>query len=164
MIRQQPEIGASAGLERITLGRVSSPSWLVSCCEPLSDPLDSSPSQLPIVPAPVIQVIMLDSDGEEVYEKLLNDPLAPIANPQALRRDVELPYLFCSCSLRQEDGISAVEIARPEGESGSYSALLGGLVRNVHRVKDLEDGKEVNYFVFEDMSVRVNGTFTLEFR
>lgn len=41
--------------------------------------------------------------------------------------------------------------------------MLGGLVRNAHRVTDLE-GKEVNVFVFEDMSVRVNGTFTLEFR
>lgn len=42
------------------------------------------------------------------------------------------------------------------------SALIGNLVRNPHRVPDLR-GDIVSVFVFDDMSVRMQGKFTLEF-
>ncbi|GAA5933063.1 hypothetical protein JCM3775_005302 [Rhodotorula graminis] len=127
VVLQQPQIGAEAGLGKNTLGR------------------------LPIVPAPVVEVIVNDPSGQ--------------------RTDVELPYLFCSCSLRQEDGISPVEIAAPAGaqaptEDGvaeEFSALIGQLVRTPRRVEDLEGGQK-SVFVFEDVSVRTQGTYKLEFR
>lgn len=93
-----------------------------------------------------------------------------IPGSPSFSRDTELPYLFCSCSLRQEDGINPVELAQPAADSGAeggeqeeFSALIGNLVRNAHRVPDLE-GNPSSYFVFEDMSVRTTGRFTLEFR
>ncbi|GJN90342.1 hypothetical protein Rhopal_003351-T1 [Rhodotorula paludigena] len=124
VVLQQPQIGAAAGLRRNTLGR------------------------LPIVPAPVVEVIVHDHAGE--------------------RTDVELPYLFCSCSLRQEDGVSPVEVAAPEPSGDSevaeeFSALIGQLVRNPRRVEDL-DGSQKSVFVFDDVSVRTEGRFKLEFR
>ncbi|GAA5920662.1 hypothetical protein JCM1841_006987 [Sporobolomyces salmonicolor] len=123
VVRQQPEIGAEAGIGMVTLGR------------------------LPIVPAPVVQVILQDQAGGQL--------------------DVELPYLFCSCSLREEDGTASVEIAHPpesDDETGEeFSALIGNLVRNPHRVEDL-DGNPVSVFVFEDVSVRTKGKYRLEFR
>ncbi|KAM0750721.1 hypothetical protein T439DRAFT_380592 [Meredithblackwellia eburnea MCA 4105] len=104
--------------------------------------------RLPIVPAPVVKMIVRDESGQEV--------------------DVELPYLFCTCALKQEDGTTPVQISRREAEEASHdperlSALLGNLVRNAHRVTDL-DGNLVSVFVFEDMSVREKGRYTLEFR
>ncbi|GAA5820640.1 hypothetical protein JCM3770_003563 [Rhodotorula araucariae] len=124
VVLQQPRIGAEAGLGKNTLGR------------------------LPIVPAPVVEVIVNDRSGE--------------------RTDVELPYLFCSCSLRQEDGISPVEVAPPAGQGDDgvaeeFSALIGQLVRNPRRVEDL-DGAQRSVFVFEDVSVRTKGSYRLEFR
>ncbi|GAA5909361.1 hypothetical protein JCM5296_007016 [Sporobolomyces johnsonii] len=123
VVLQQPEIGAEAGIGMVTLGR------------------------LPIVPAPVVQVILQDQAGDQ--------------------SDVELPYLFCSCSLREEDGAAPVEIAHPpesDDETGEeFSALIGNLVRNPHRVQDL-DGNPASVFVFEDVSVRTKGKYRLEFR
>ncbi|TNY18564.1 velvet factor-domain-containing protein [Rhodotorula diobovata] len=130
VVLQQPQIGAQAGLGRNTLGR------------------------LPIVPAPVVEVIVSGPSGE--------------------RTDVELPYLFCSCSLRQEDGVSPVEIAaladsHSAGSAGGddvaeeFSALIGQLVRTPRRIEDLE-GTQKSVFVFEDVSVRTKGSYKLEFR
>ncbi|GAA5926840.1 uncharacterized protein JCM15063_000383 [Sporobolomyces koalae] len=122
VVRQQPEIGAEAGLGKVTLGR------------------------LPIVPAPVVQLLVRDESGELI--------------------DVELPYLFCSCVLRNEDGSETVESSIVEGGApgeDELSPLIGNLVRNPHRVQDLE-GNTVTLLVFEDMSVRIQGRFTLEFR
>jgi hypothetical protein len=78
-----------------------------------------------------------------------------------------MPYLFCSCSLRDADGTVAVESAPSTADSASqageeFSALIGNLVRNPHRIQNL-DGNPVSVFVFEDMSVRMQGRFTLEF-
>ncbi|GAA5829959.1 hypothetical protein JCM3766R1_006716 [Sporobolomyces carnicolor] len=124
IVLQQPEIGAEAGMRKSTLGR------------------------LPIVPAPVVQLIVKDESGEVL--------------------DVELPYLFCACSLRNSEGNTAVDLA-PAGSASTapdneenLSALIGNLVRNPHRVRNL-DGNSISVFVFEDMSVRMGGTFALEF-
>ncbi|GAA5888687.1 hypothetical protein JCM6882_009050 [Rhodosporidiobolus microsporus] len=129
VVLQQPEIGAAAGMGKNTLGR------------------------LPIVPAPVVELIVQDQQGERV--------------------DQEFPFLFCSCSLRQADGVSPVEIAQPpssDEEEGSplssaneeFSALVGGIVRQSHRIEDLA-GNQKDVFVFEDVSVRTRGEYTLEF-
>ncbi|GAA5832392.1 hypothetical protein JCM11251_006433 [Rhodosporidiobolus azoricus] len=134
VVLQQPEIGAAAGMGKNTLGR------------------------LPIVPAPVVELIVQDQRGERI--------------------DQEFPFLFCSCSLRQADGVSPVEVARPpspdeEADAPSppssssavndeFSALVGGIVRQSHRVEDL-DGNQKDVFVFEDVSVRTRGEYTLEF-
>ncbi|GAA6003777.1 hypothetical protein JCM10207_003593 [Rhodosporidiobolus poonsookiae] len=121
---QQPEIGAEAGLKKNTLGR------------------------LPVVPAPVVEVIVEDPRGERV--------------------DQEFPFLFCSCSLRQADGVSPVEVAPPpqtedeDTAAEEFSALVGGIVRQSHRISDL-DGNQRDVFVFEDVSVRTTGQYTLEF-
>lgn len=60
-----------------------------------------------------------------------------------------------------------MELAQPAdaaaNDSEEFSALIGNLVRNAHRVPDL-DGNPGSFFVFEDMSVRTTGKFTLEFR
>ncbi|GAA6059986.1 hypothetical protein JCM10212_001335 [Sporobolomyces blumeae] len=131
VILQQPEIGAEAGMGKVTLGR------------------------LPVVPATIVQLIVTDPAGERI--------------------DAELPYLFCSCSLRGEDGVSPVELARPPEQSTStatsersetdeeFSALVGNLVRGAHQVRDLQ-GEPASVFVFDDVSVRTQGRFTLEFR
>ncbi|GAA5983887.1 hypothetical protein JCM11641_006409 [Rhodosporidiobolus odoratus] len=120
---QQPEIGAEAGRNKNTLGR------------------------LPIVPAPVVELIVQDHNGDKVFDR-------------------EFPFLFCSCSLRKDDGVSAVEVAqRPpsdDGTSEEFSALVGGLVRQSHRIEDME-GNHRDVFVFEDVSVRSKGSYTLEF-
>lgn len=44
-----------------------------------------------------------------------------------------------------------------------FSALIGGLVRDPRAVNTLE-GLPASFFVFEDMSVRTRGRYTLEFR
>ena len=86
--------------------------------------------------------------------------------------DEELPYLFCSCSLKEDKPEESESV--PTGSANAstsggqdveeeFSNLIGNLVRNSHRVPDLE-GNPGSFFVFEDMSVRTTGTYTLEFR
>ncbi|SCV74899.1 BQ2448_7928 [Microbotryum intermedium] len=138
-IVQQPEVGAEAGFGKMTLGR------------------------LPVVPAPVVQVLAKDTRGRPI--------------------DREFPYLFCSCALKAEDGISPVDsvqastpfdtappplpstssAAFPPNIEPEFSALIGSLVSNSQRATNL-DGDLGNYFVFEDLAVREKGTYKLEFR
>ena len=94
-------------------------------------------------------------------------------------RDTELPFLFCSALLREQDGVSTVETIQPPPErrpaaevaaasandneaEEEWSALVGQLVRNPRRIEDL-DGVQQSVFVFEDVSVRTQGTYRLEF-
>lgn len=166
---QQPEIGAEAGMDKVTLGRVrrSSPSLAVALADLL---LRYS--------YPLFQLRLCKSSfatlKESRCESAVPDSLSSRQRTQfrqfALYRDAELPYLFCSCSLREEDGSTAVELSQPaatadrnDGVEEEFSALIGNLVRNSHRVPDL-DGNTGSFFVFEDMSVRTTGRYTLEFR
>lgn len=87
--------------------------------------------------------------------------------------------------MREEDGVSAVETIQPPPErrpaaeaaaasasasasandneaEEEWSALVGQLVRNPRRIEDL-DGVQRSVFVFEDVSVRTQGTYRLEF-
>lgn len=64
------------------------------------------------------------------------------------------PYFFMSCSLVGEnDGI-------PQGTLGA--ALAGTLVSSLHRLKD-SDNNDGAFFVFGDLSVKLEGTFRLQF-
>ncbi|SCZ87853.1 BZ3500_MvSof-1268-A1-R1_Chr2-3g05321 [Microbotryum saponariae] len=138
-IIQQPGVGAEAGFGKMTLGR------------------------LPVVPAPVVQVLAKDTRGRPI--------------------DREFPYLFCSCALKAKDGTSPIDSAQastpfdtapppiPSTSSAvfspqiepEFSALVGNLVSNSQRATNL-DGDLGNYFVFEDLAVRGKGTYKLEFR
>jgi hypothetical protein len=82
--------------------------------------------------------------------------------------------------LREQDGVSTVETIQPPAErrpaadaaaaatandneaEEEWSALVGQLVRNPRRIEDL-DGMQRSVFVFEDVSVRTQGTYRLEF-
>ncbi|CDR36164.1 RHTO0S01e15632g2_1 [Rhodotorula toruloides] len=124
VIMQQPRVGAEAGMGRSTVGR------------------------LPLVPAPIVEVIVRDERGR--------------------RTDVDLPYLLCTARLMLEDGLTRAEVAQlaevPNGEDAeTFSTLVGSPSASPRRVEDLE-GRQRNVFVFEDLAVRVGGTYRLEFR
>lgn len=85
--------------------------------------------------------------------------------------------MFCSALLREQDGVSTVETIHPRAEPAAeaaaastndneaeeeWSALVGQLVRNPRRIEDLE-GRQRSVFVFEDVAVRTQGTYRLEF-
>lgn len=80
-------------------------------------------------------------------------------------RELELPYLLCSCALKQEDGSTSVDVSQPVagGTPAGLSSLLGSLHRTAHSATDLDD-HQISVFVFEDLSVRTQGRYTLEFR
>lgn len=66
----------------------------------------------------------------------------------------EGPYYFMSCTLLREDG-------RPASENVNTS-LAGTLVSSLHRLKDT-DNEEGGFFVFGDLSVKLEGKFALQF-
>lgn len=141
VILQQPSVGAAAGLELQAMGR------------------------LPVVPASVIQLIAKDKNGA-------------IA-------DVELPYLFCSCALLRrhpEDSgtspISEISLStHPDASSPKdfepgqlidvspdhLSPLIGRLVCTPYQTTNLQ-GEKMSVFVFDDLSIREEGRYSLEFR
>ncbi|GAA6053342.1 hypothetical protein NBRC10513_007223 [Rhodotorula toruloides] len=124
VIMQQPRVGAEAGMGRSTVGR------------------------LPLVPAPIVEVIVRDEQGR--------------------RTDVDLPYLLCTARLMLQDGLTRAEVAQlaqvPDGEDAeTFSTLVGSPSASPRRVEDLES-RQRNIFVFEDLAVRVGGTYRLEFR
>lgn len=63
-------------------------------------------------------------------------------------------------SIRSRPGPRGREAPPPTSE---HSTLVGNLARNPQRVRDL-DGEVVDHFIFDDMSVREGGVFTLHFR
>lgn len=172
VLLQQPRVGAATGLVPQAFNR------------------------LPVVPAPIVQVVARDSTGRAVYVRSRSLAIL-FFRPRRLTffplSDVDLPYLFCSCSLHQENGLGSdsplfpVEYidtppasvsppikhpknaklppppVLPETGPKQLSALIGTLVCTSHRVTDLE-GEPVSLFVFDDLSIRLEGTFSLEFR
>ncbi|BGP33471.1 hypothetical protein JCM10296v2_005273 [Rhodotorula toruloides] len=108
----------------------------------------STVGRLPLVPAPIVEVIVRDEQGR--------------------RTDVALPYLLCTARLMLPDGLTRAEFAQlaqvPDGEDAeTFSTLVGSPSASPRRVEDLE-GHQRNVFVFEDLAVRVGGTYRLEFR
>lgn len=66
------------------------------------------------------------------------------------------PYLFVVASLRKPDDDELVE----EAET---SLLMGQLCSSLHRLKGPDNEKEVGYFVFGDISIKMTGRFRLRF-
>ncbi|KAB8276587.1 velvet factor-domain-containing protein [Aspergillus minisclerotigenes] len=68
---------------------------------------------------------------------------------------LQSPYYFMCCSLF--DPLNDVPIPVPPS-----TALTGTLVSSLHRLKD-EDNSEGGFFVFSDLSVKLEGSFRLKF-
>jgi len=74
-----------------------------------------------------------------------------------IRLALKGPYFFVSCSLLDDDE-TRPQAAKDEIKHG----LAGTLVSSLHRLKDT-DNTDGGFFVFGDLSVRVEGTFRLQF-
>jgi len=106
----------------------------------------------PVDPPPIIQLIVQQE-----------------ADPH--KHFLQSPYLFMTCTLYDQNGDkpvvekSVVEKSVVE-ESGSSvkkeSVLAGSLVSSLHRLKD-NDNTEGAFFVFGDLSIRVQGRFRIRF-
>lgn len=184
MVLQQPVCGAAAGNTQSTLGRVSIASlacrsfliqadilcrcrctaaYRACACRPGCGPQRERRANVCTRPLTRLSPFLPSPQGKEYRLKSLTY-LSFIAD-QVPRpcRDMPLPYLFCSCALRHADGESTVDLAPPTNDGPVLSALVGSLVSNAHKVTDL-NGDPCTLFVFQDMSVRGVGTYTLEFR
>ncbi|KAF3916702.1 hypothetical protein ABW20_dc0106151 [Dactylellina cionopaga] len=93
----------------------------------------------PVDPPPIIQLkIRDDSDPQQNY--------------------LQSPYYFMCTNL-----YPATETPKDTGASSSYNqALAGTLVSSLHRLKDI-DNTDGGFFVFGDLSVKVEGQFRLRF-
>ncbi|CAG8976857.1 hypothetical protein HYALB_00003468 [Hymenoscyphus albidus] len=90
----------------------------------------------PVDPPPIIQLkISSQSDPAQNY--------------------LQSPYFFMSCSL-----VGAPEKGVPSGPLGT--ALAGTLVSSLHRLKD-QSNNDGAFFVFGDLSIKIEGTFRLQF-
>ncbi|KFY16167.1 hypothetical protein V491_05422, partial [Pseudogymnoascus sp. VKM F-3775] len=71
---------------------------------------------------------------------------------------LQSPYYFISTTLVDDDE------NQPEGAHGEEvkNALAGTLVSSLHRLKD-SDNTDGGFFVFGDLSVKIEGTFKLQF-
>ncbi|KAK4704800.1 hypothetical protein P7C70_g1408, partial [Phenoliferia sp. Uapishka_3] len=99
-------------------------------------------------------------------QPLKPDKQSPGSDYEHLYSSLDLPYLLCSCILKTDDGSTAVSVMQAgvsTSTPGAISVLLGSIVRTARKVIDLE-GNEMAVFVFDDVSVREKGKFTLEFR
>ncbi|OBT96375.1 hypothetical protein VE01_05624 [Pseudogymnoascus verrucosus] len=70
---------------------------------------------------------------------------------------LQSPYYFISTSLVDDD-----ENKSPEDREEVKNALAGTLVSSLHRLKD-SDNIDRGFFVFGDLSVKIEGTFKLQF-
>ncbi|KAF2203988.1 hypothetical protein GQ43DRAFT_469507 [Delitschia confertaspora ATCC 74209] len=79
--------------------------------------------------------------------------VSPYADPA--QHYLQNPYLFMAATLWKAD--------KDEAWDGSPNeSLAGTLVSSLHRLKDT-DNKEGGFFVFPDISVKIEGTFRLHF-
>ncbi|KFX94787.1 hypothetical protein O988_06136, partial [Pseudogymnoascus sp. VKM F-3808] len=67
------------------------------------------------------------------------------------------PYFFISTSLVDDE-----ETQPPADREEVKNALAGTLVSSLHRLKD-SDNADAGFFVFGDLSVKIEGTFKLQF-
>ncbi|KAG0329770.1 hypothetical protein BGZ99_000506 [Dissophora globulifera] len=92
----------------------------------------------PIDPPPIVQIKLADPSSDRNKDYL------------------QSPYLFMCCNLVQANDSSG-EIVAP-----AHRALAGTVVSSLNRLKDV-DNSDGGFFVFGDMSVRVEGHFRLRF-
>ncbi|KAF8937745.1 velvet factor-domain-containing protein [Dissophora ornata] len=92
----------------------------------------------PIDPPPIVQIKLSDPPSDRNKDYL------------------QSPYLFMCCNL--------VHANDPSGEivSPAHRALAGTVVSSLNRLKDV-DNSDGGFFVFGDMSVRIEGHFRLRF-
>ncbi|KAF9330691.1 hypothetical protein BG006_006355 [Podila minutissima] len=92
----------------------------------------------PIDPPPIVQIKLADASSDRNKNYL------------------QSPYLFMCCNL--------VHAGEPEGDivAPAHRALAGTVVSSLNRLKDV-DNSDGGFFVFGDMSVRMEGHFILRF-
>ncbi|KAG0009602.1 hypothetical protein BGZ80_002230 [Entomortierella chlamydospora] len=92
----------------------------------------------PIDPPPIIQIKLADPTSDRNKDYL------------------QSPYLFMCCNIVHADD--------PHGEivAPAHRALAGTVVSSLNRLKDV-DNSDGGFFVFGDMSVRIEGRFCLRF-
>ncbi|KAG0235611.1 hypothetical protein BGW41_000712 [Actinomortierella wolfii] len=92
----------------------------------------------PVDPPPIIQIKLADPSLDRNKDYL------------------QSPYLFMCCNL--------VHASDPMGEivAPAHRVLAGTVVSSLHRLKDV-DNSDGGFFVFGDMSVRIEGHFCLRF-
>ncbi|KAF8923969.1 velvet factor-domain-containing protein [Dissophora ornata] len=90
----------------------------------------------PIDPPPIVQIKLADPTSDRNKDYL------------------QSPYLFMCCNLVHADDPSG-EIVSP-----AHRALAGTVVSSLNRLKDV-DNSDGGFFVFGDMSVRIEGRFCL---
>jgi hypothetical protein len=97
--------------------------------------------------------------GKEKFRKPVDPPpiiqLRTIDGVDPSSNFLQNPYIFVSASLFKADRDEAVEHTPNE-------SLAGTLVSSLHRLKDV-DNKDGGFFVFGDISVRIQGSFRLRF-
>ncbi|KAG0054406.1 hypothetical protein BGZ83_011306 [Gryganskiella cystojenkinii] len=92
----------------------------------------------PIDPPPIVQIKLAEPSSDRNKDYL------------------QSPYLFMCCNLVHADDASG-EIVAP-----AHRALAGTVVSSLNRLKDV-DNSDGGFFVFGDMSVRIEGHFRLRF-
>ncbi|ORZ22671.1 velvet factor-domain-containing protein [Lobosporangium transversale] len=92
----------------------------------------------PIDPPPIVQIKLADPSSDKNKDYL------------------QSPYLFMCCNIIDADNVSG-EIVAP-----AHRVLAGTVVSSLNRLKDV-DNSDGGFFVFGDMSVRVEGRFRLRF-
>ncbi|KAG0329181.1 hypothetical protein BG000_000160 [Podila horticola] len=92
----------------------------------------------PIDPPPIVQIRLADPSSDRNSDYL------------------QSPYLFMCCNLVRAD--------EPEGDivAPAHRALAGTVVSSLNRLKDI-DNSDGGFFVFGDMSARMEGHFRLRF-
>ena len=107
-------------------------------------------------PPPIVQLrVSKQFDAEQqflqsMYRSFFSTLITPSTKPGSAG-----PYYFMTCNL-----VGSI----PPGQSVSTlgQALTGNVVSSLHRLKDA-DGIEGAFFIFADLSVKVEGSFRLEF-
>jgi hypothetical protein len=78
------------------------------------------------------------------------------------RSDSEHPYLICHLSLRSADGMTVLDPISPSNRHFPPDRLLyGNLVSSPHYLRNLQ-GRPGVYFLFPDVSVRLQGRYVLQ--
>ncbi|KAA1468771.1 hypothetical protein DENSPDRAFT_772004, partial [Dentipellis sp. KUC8613] len=100
-------------------------------------------SRLPLAPPLVVQLIIRDGRGNQVDSQ------------------PELPFLISHLSLYTGDGAQALDVASSPGTQFPPDRLLyGNLVSSPHHLRNLQ-GRPGVYFLFPDVSVRMQGRYSL---
>ncbi|KAF2001873.1 hypothetical protein P154DRAFT_154633 [Amniculicola lignicola CBS 123094] len=132
---------------------VSAPVKTATNHTPLREDIDLEIRQQP-------KECLVTTDGKEKARKPVDPPpivqLTVKQHIDPAQHFLQSPYLFMCVSLHKAD--------KDEPWDGLHAsrALVGALTSSLHRLKDV-DNKDGAFFVFGDISVRVQGIFRLRF-